>query len=1729
MSGSASVSATPSNESKTENLGWAYEYDAADRVTKITDPAKRITRFDYNFFDTKEKQHLRERVKTAADGSRVGNEFDKDGRLTNMKDGSGEVSYSYDERGLLKRVERQGELAITYDRDPQGRITQMQVGDFKLEYRYDFLGRLSSINTPVGPVEYEYRAGQGEVERKYPNGIRTFSHYEPNGELREITHGYFAKPTDSSYEVLAKYSYQYRPDGLIAEIGEQSDHGQSTKAYDYDKVGRLIKADGSDGQTFTYEYDPLGNRLKAAAPNAAPKLSEFDWAGRLTRVDGAPATHDPVGNLTSLTIGGEAMNYRYTPDNQLAEVDGKVSYRYDGNGRLLSRKAGGVEIRFIPNPVSRYWQPLVMETQGGSHTLIVWEGAIPLLLIKDGKPEYLLHDHLGSVRLVADEKGQIIRRFDYEPFGGLLKSEHTTEFAPRFAGLFWDAEAKAYLTLARGYRPDLGRFMGVEPQRRVPVGSRKDLSVFTYCGGDPINLIDLDGAEPREPVNFNPQDRWWDSFWRTLAYENLGWVGGIFGKQSPLTVNTDPDVRDSVVMQIIGDAWRESHQNMGETWMLIKQWRENQESRPTQYNYMVTSQEWKTAENYAYARQWVETGKGLFTIPKGQIAASLIKNVWMPGWDAIHSIFEPLGIPPSALPISHDNKWLPVTTDTKKWWNQAINDALSNTNLLDQGRYNHQGSITINTSPILPQSSNATFNGAVFQISSSIATAQEIAKAKAEGQYVSLRSNASNSLPSTVGGVYLGGAGQLLQGIGTLEGIGKDANGNLILLGKSGGEIKLPPLRLDDVVTVFRSVYLNGEGPTVTIDPDSKNPKGPTMVIHHSEATDGTYVGWVLFHADRIMKGYNLGEDNITKLELKSKVPDYAQLLDTIYFGGDTKEESNWERFWIVPAEARRFAAIPDELTLFDVPLKVRTQPMKWESGKLVDDPNRPPSQGAKAFTEWFTGHYDGIAKEQYLSPPKESGLTEPVPVFSELRRIALMTAMAERLRDQGVPLPFWMRDYSVRPVPFEKTTPALEITHTKNSMVSHIYGGVSLSPDDSNVKTYSQPADVGKLPQQEQAAAEQTLVRSASLVPVLRQHMQGADPLQVKIFTHQGVDQQALALPGSDTLALASVRLDEADLTVPIEGGGAIQLLRRYHSFFNPKGPWGEGWALDLPRLETAKLPEARSDQGQVSYRIIYDVVTPLNSASARFSKIAEVPELGGSKLLVSDQPGEFLALADDEPLDFVTSVKNTIAGQKDEQKSMRLIGKDGSVWHFSPAGDLIATENAGLRTVYERDNGRVTGIVGLKGKYRMASIQLNYDKSGRLQSATGQREDGQDNKAATVKYEYDVSGKLVALFSDAGRISYQYQGAKVVAISFNGPGKDDAVQTVRRFEYNAQGQLLSELDAKGAKTEYRIASDATGHNTLTTVPPGKDMKGDSIQYDDAYRPLQAYYADGSTALWKYGKDGMTMELTDADGRKVRLAESANQRQRTLELNPQRKLVGEYDSAGRLTQLSDNGLPLLHQEWESDGRLQLAASGSTAIHPEYDADGLVSRIVLAPPGELGNGAPWYETKLNPVGKPLEITDYSGLQMRFGYEKTGELQGMTIQRDDKDYGFTLKRDPSGRVQALDSSWSKQSFGYDGQGLLNRAEIVRDNAHSIAEWNAGRLVKVSQFDGGETEFSYNDKGGIHQIIAPNGLTIDYLYDTNDRLQEVALVGFMGLSLAYDDKGRVKSWDYHPGRK
>src|SRR6185503_19174586 len=131
-----------------------------------------------------------------------------------------------------------------------------------------------------------------------------------------------------------------------------------------------------------------------------------------------------------------------------------------------------------------------------------------------------------------------------------------------------------------------------------------------------------------------------------------------------------------------------------------------------------------------------------------------------------------------------------------------------------------------------------------------------------------------SSVPN-VGGVYLDQAAKVIGQLGTITGATYDpTSGRLILIGDK--TTTLPPMKPEYLAEAIRVVYSDRKGdPGMTIDPDPKDPHGPVMNVIFFGNTENTHLGSVMFEADRVMKGYSVGNDNLTKQPVASSIPGY--------------------------------------------------------------------------------------------------------------------------------------------------------------------------------------------------------------------------------------------------------------------------------------------------------------------------------------------------------------------------------------------------------------------------------------------------------------------------------------------------------------------------------------------------------------------------------------------------------------------------------------------------------------------------------------------------------------------------------------------------------------------------------------------------------------------------------------------------------------------------------------
>ena len=142
-----------------------------------------------------------------------------------------------------------------------------------------------------------------------------------------------------------------------------------------------------------------------------------------------------------------------------------------------------------------YWGSLVYEKHAntiGLESAAFSGGRIVATSGNDTEVRYSLTDHLGSVRVVATDKDNVLERNDYQPFGkrwdtaSLPVSDNRDRFNGKedqsFAGLPFSDYG------ARMYDRERGRWLSQDPLQQYH-------SPYVFCGNNPIRLIDLDGIE----------------------------------------------------------------------------------------------------------------------------------------------------------------------------------------------------------------------------------------------------------------------------------------------------------------------------------------------------------------------------------------------------------------------------------------------------------------------------------------------------------------------------------------------------------------------------------------------------------------------------------------------------------------------------------------------------------------------------------------------------------------------------------------------------------------------------------------------------------------------------------------------------------------------------------------------------------------------------------------------------------------------------------------------------------------------------------------------------------------------------------------------------------------------------------------------------------------------------------------------------------------------------------
>jgi len=305
-----------------------------------------------------------------------------------------------------------------------------------------------------------------------------------------------------------------------------------TQNYTYDAYDRILSATETGGTsewTQNYLYDQWGNRAVQTGsyipnPNGTPTaLTQFtnnQWLG-------TGASYDAAGDATGVP-GSTNETFTYDAENRVntANAIGTITYIYDGQGRRVEKTSSTFSTIYLYDAAGK---AIVETTVPATGTSFPTDAPVT-------GTEYLIGDHLGSTRLSMNNQGQVVRRYDFLPFGEEIvagvggrgadyePSSYVYPTTPddvlrKFTGKERDAETGLDYFGARYFSGAQGRFTSpdwaAEP-RADPysdLGDPQTLNLYGYVRNNPLSITDPDGHG------------WWSDLGNGLAnstYRPLG-------------------------------------------------------------------------------------------------------------------------------------------------------------------------------------------------------------------------------------------------------------------------------------------------------------------------------------------------------------------------------------------------------------------------------------------------------------------------------------------------------------------------------------------------------------------------------------------------------------------------------------------------------------------------------------------------------------------------------------------------------------------------------------------------------------------------------------------------------------------------------------------------------------------------------------------------------------------------------------------------------------------------------------------------------------------------------------------------------------------------------------------------------------------------------------------------------------------------------------------------------
>ncbi|MBE9484413.1 MAG: hypothetical protein IMY74_06180, partial [Bacteroidetes bacterium] len=460
-----------------------FDYDNNGNMTVLTNPSNIDHVFgfnkvnlnnsyqtplsgNYSYLYDKDRRLVR---KTFPSGSQINNIYDTT-QLIQVQTPEGNIDFAY-LCGAKVETASMGVESITYGYDGKLVTSETFSGTLNqsLSFTYNNDFNVESFTYAGTAVPYTYDndgllTGSGDytINRNFGNGLpesvaggtlnvaRNFNGY---GELDNQT-------VSVNSQDMVSWNLTRNNNGRITGKTETADGITSSYAYTYDSMGRLktVTKDGTLVEEYRYDTVPFGTCTYAmnSLRGISGRNLQYNNEDQLLTAGATAFQYDLDGFLTAKINGTEEAYYTYSSRSELLDVtlpDGRyIEYLHDPIGRRIAKKVDGVI-------VEKYlWQGLtrLLAVYDGSDSLLMRfeyaDGRMPVAMTSGGSTYYLAYDQVGSLRVVADDLGNVVKRIEYDAFGYILNDTNPSFAVPfGFAGGLHDRDTG----LDRfGYRDD---------------------------------------------------------------------------------------------------------------------------------------------------------------------------------------------------------------------------------------------------------------------------------------------------------------------------------------------------------------------------------------------------------------------------------------------------------------------------------------------------------------------------------------------------------------------------------------------------------------------------------------------------------------------------------------------------------------------------------------------------------------------------------------------------------------------------------------------------------------------------------------------------------------------------------------------------------------------------------------------------------------------------------------------------------------------------------------------------------------------------------------------------------------------------------------------------------------------------------------------------------------------------------------------------------------------------